>query len=443
MKNFLILPNQLFDISYLKKINITPKDYKIILYEHPHYFTSLNFNKKKLLLHFSSMLNYKVYLKHHKYQVNYIKYNKKLTINNYEMFNSADNLNDIKGIKEYENPNYLLTNELREKYMRKTDKYIFNNFYMWSKKELKILENVKSQDKDNRNRMPKDTIIPKLEPLSRLDLDLIKLNINRINKEFNSNYGNTDNFVYPITHKTAKKFLTSFIKNKFDKFGDYQDFIKKDESFLFHSILSSSINIGLLNPIDIINEIQKYKNKIPLNSYEGFIRQLFWREYQLYCYKTIDYKKELKTPYLESKERINKSWYTGNRGIEIIDDTIKKAFDTGYLHHIERLMVMGNYMSLIGLKPEDGYKWFMEFSIDSYDWVMNQNVYDMVFFVTTKTMRKPYVSSSNYLIKMSDYKKGDWSKEWDKLYEDFQKRNLDKLWKYRYSFPGLKKYKKI
>lgn len=442
MKNFLILPNQLFDISYLKKINITPKDYKIILYEHPHYFTSLNFNKKKLLLHFSSMLNYKVYLKHHKYQVNYIKYNKKLTINNYEMFNSADNLNDIKGIKEYENPNYLLTNELREKYMRKTDKYIFNNFYMWSKKELKILENIKSQDKDNRNRMPKDTIIPKLEPLSRLDLDLIKLNINRINKEFNNNYGNTDNFVYPITHKTAKKFLTSFIKNKFDKFGDYQDFIKKDESFLFHSILSSSINIGLLNPIDIINEIQKYKNKIPLNSYEGFIRQLFWREYQLYCYKTIDYKKELKTPYLESKERINKSWYTGNRGIEIIDDTIKKAFDTGYLHHIERLMVMGNYMSLIGLKPEDGYKWFMEFSIDSYDWVMNQNVYDMVFFVTTKTMRKPYVSSSNYLIKMSDYKKGDWSKEWDKLYEDFQKRNLDKLWKYRYSFPGLKKYKK-
>lgn len=442
MKNFLILPNQLFDISYLKKINITPKDYKIILYEHPHYFTSLNFNKKKLLLHFSSMLNYKVYLKHHKYQVNYIKYNKKLTINNYEMFNSADNLNDIKGIKEYENPNYLLTNQLRDKYMRKTDKYIFNNFYMWSKKELKILENVKSQDKDNRNRMPKDTIIPKLESLSRLDLDLIKLNINRINKEFNSNYGNTDNFIYPITHKTAKKFLTSFIKNKFDKFGDYQDFIKKDESFLFHSILSSSINIGLLNPIDIINEIQKYKNKIPLNSYEGFIRQLFWREYQLYCYKTIDYKKELKTPYLESKERINKSWYTGNRGIEIIDDTIKKAFDTGYLHHIERLMVMGNYMSLIGLKPEDGYKWFMEFSIDSYDWVMNQNVYDMVFFVTTKTMRKPYVSSSNYLIKMSDYKKGDWSKEWDKLYEDFQKRNLDKLWKYRYSFPGLKKYKK-
>jgi len=442
MKNFLILPNQLFDISYLKKINITPKDYKIILYEHPHYFTSLNFNKKKLLLHFSSMLNYKVYLKHHKYEVKYIKYNKKLTINNYEMFNSADNLNDIKGIKEYENPNYLLTNQLREKYMRKTDKYIFNNFYMWSKKELKILENVKSQDKDNRNRMPKDTIIPKLESLSRLDLDLIKLNINRINKEFNSNYGNTNNFVYPITHKTAKKFLTSFIKNKFDKFGDYQDFIKKDESFLFHSILSSSINIGLLNPIDIINEIQKYKNKIPLNSYEGFIRQLFWREYQLYCYKTIDYKKELKTPYLESKERINKSWYTGNRGIEIIDDTIKKAFDTGYLHHIERLMVMGNYMSLIGLKPEDGYKWFMEFSIDSYDWVMNQNVYDMVFFVTTKTMRKPYVSSSNYLIKMSDYKKGDWSEEWDKLYEEFQKRNLDKLWKYRYSFPGLKKYKK-
>jgi deoxyribodipyrimidine photolyase-related protein len=175
-----------------------------------------------------------------------------------------------------------------------------------------------------------------------------------------------------------------------------------------------------------------------MNSYEGYIRQLFWREYQLYCYNYVDFDSALKNPYFNYKNKINKSWYDGTTGNEVVDDTIKKGFDTGYLHHIERLMVMGNYMNLREIKPEDGFKWFIEFAIDSYDWVMYQNVYDMVFFVTTKTMRKPYISSENYLLKMSDYKKGKWSEEWRDLYNKFLKKNKDKLWKYRYSFPTLK-----
>ena len=105
-------------------------------------------------------------------------------------------------------------------------------------------------------------------------------------------------------------------------------------------------------------------------------------------------------------------------------------------------MVVGNYMNLTGISPKEGFRWFMEFSCDSYEWVMYQNVLDMVFFVTGgKTMRKPYASSSNYVINMSTYKKGDWSKKWDEKYVDFQKKNLEKLWKFRYSFPMLKKLK--
>ena len=105
-------------------------------------------------------------------------------------------------------------------------------------------------------------------------------------------------------------------------------------------------------------------------------------------------------------------------------------------------MVVGNYMNLSGISPMEGLKWFMEFSCDSYEWVMYQNVLDMVFFVTGgKTMRKPYASSSNYIINMSDFKKGKWSEEWDKLYREFMKDNVDKLWKFRYSFPALKKIK--
>jgi deoxyribodipyrimidine photolyase-related protein len=438
MNDFLILPNQLFDIKYLIKNKITNSEYKITLYEHPQYFTKYKFNKKKLILHYASMKYYKKYLKDNNFKVNLIKFNEKFNLDKYEMFKSADNLN-LKPNKEYYNPNFLLNKDLHDEYFKKTDKFIFNNFYIWSKKKLNILPNVKSTDKQNRKRMPKDIVIPGLKKIDKIDNDFIKNTMVDVDKDFTQNYGNTDNFIYPVTHKSAKSFLMDFIKNKFNNFGDYQDYIKKDESYMFHSILSSSINIGLINPIDIINEINKHKNKIPINSYEGYIRQLFWREYQLYCYNYIDYKLALKTPYFNYNNNLNKSWYDGTTGNEIVDDTIIKAFDTGYLHHIERLMVMGNYMNLREITPVDGLKWFIEFSIDSYEWVMYQNVYDMVFFVTTKTMRKPYITSDNYLLKMSNYKKGNWSEEWKELYNKFLIKNKNKLWKYRYSFPTLNK----
>lgn len=440
MKTFLILPNQLFEIKYLTKNNIKENNYKIVLYEHPQYFTKHNFNKKKLILHYASMEYYKKYLEKKKYIVEIIKFTDKFNLKEYEMFRSADNLK-LNPNKVYNNPNYLLNEDLHEKYNSKISKnktILFNNFYMWSKKELGILEGVKSTDKMNRERMPKNIKIPNLKTLDKNDNQFITNGISNTNKNFNKNYGNTNNFVYPVTHKSARLFLRNFIKYKFKNFGPYQDFIKKGESYMFHSVLSSSINIGLINPVDIIELINKYKNEIPINSFEGYVRQLFWREYQFYCYNYIDYKTALKNPYFNYSNKLNKSWYNGTTGNEIIDDTIKKAFDTGYLHHIERLMVIGNYMNLREIKPADGIKWFIEFAIDSYDWVMYQNVYDMVFFVTTKTMRKPYISSDNYLLKMSDYKKGKWSEEWKDLYNKFLKKHKNKLWKYRYSFPTLK-----
>ena len=205
---------------------------------------------------------------------------------------------------------------------------------------------------------------------------------------------------------------------------------------MFHSLLSSSINIGLLNPLEVIEEVLKYRGKVPLNSLEGFIRQLFWREYQKYCYIYYNFNNK---NYFGNKKKLTNAWYKGTIGVEPIDDCIKKGFETAYLHHIERLMVMGNFMNLYGLHPDEGFKWFMEFSIDSYEWVMHQNVYDMVFFVSGgATMRRPYASSSNYILKMSNYKKGEWSEEWDNLYNTFLKNKKNKLWKFRYYFRGLK-----
>ena len=181
--------------------------------------------------------------------------------------------------------------------------------------------------------------------------------------------------------------------------------------------------------------LHNYKKSTPLNSFEGYLRQLFWREYQRYTYIYVNWN----TNYFNNKGRLNSKWYNGELGIPPVDDLIKSGFETGYMHHIGRLMFVGNFMNLSGISPSEGVKWFIEFAIDSYEWVMQQNVREMVFFVTGgKTMRKPYISSSNYILKMSDYKKGDWSDKWDDLYNKFLKKNKKKLWKFRYSFPTLK-----
>jgi deoxyribodipyrimidine photolyase-related protein len=431
MEYFVILPHQLFEKRYLDK------KYIYILWEHPHYFTDYKYNQKRIILHRGSMKYYKDYLTKSGFKTKYYSYKQSLpkTIKSYYYFDPIDKIKMPTNGTMIESPNFILDKETYAKYRQKTQSVIFNNFYMWSKKEVNIIPSIKSQDKHNRKKMPAKTKIP-LMPNNKTDSKYIKLGINYVKNNFSKNYGNTKNFIFPLTHKTAKKWLSHFIKHKIKNFGNYQDSIVKNEQFLFHSVLSSSINIGLLNPSDIINAIMKNKSKIPLNSLEGYIRQLFWREYQRYCYIYVNFKRN----YFGNKKKLTKNWYTGSTGIEPVDDCIKNAFDTGYLHHIERLMIIGNYMNLSEISPKEGYKWFMEFSCDSYDWVMSQNVLDMVFFVTGGvTMRRPYASSSNYVIKMSNYKKGEWSDIWDELYKKFMKRNKKKLWKFRYYFPGLKK----
>ncbi len=429
----LILPHQLYDKKYI------PKDIKdIIIWEHPHYFKKYKYNKKKLVLHRASMKYYYDYLKDNQYNVHYFEFTKKLTINNYNVFDPIDKIKLPNCYSILESPNFLLTknhySEFNEK--RKSKKVIFNNFYMWSKKELDIYPKLKSMDKMNREVYDKSSKVPSIPKLDKLDKTYIKEAITYINRNFPNNYGNTEDFFYPITHKTANKWLSHFIKYKFKKFGPYQDFINKDNPTMFHSILSSSINIGLINPIDIINKIEKYKTKVPVNSFEGYIRQLFWREYQRYCYGYAGI--SFNTNYFGNKKKLTKDWYKGTTNIEPVDDLIKSGFDTGYIHHIGRLMVIGNFMNLSEIHPKEGFRWFMEFSIDSYEWVMHQNVYEMVFFCTGgQTMTRPYISSSNYILKMSNYNKGEWSKKWDQLYHHFLIKHRAKLYKFRYYFPNL------
>lgn len=424
---FVILPHQLYDVKLLSKYKL----YQIVIWEHPHYFTAYNYNKKKLILHRSSMKYYHDLLVKKKFKVRYIEFKNSFNETDYNLFDPIDKITLPNKYTIIESPNFLLTKEQYAMYRNKTKNCIFNNFYIWSKKQLNLYPELKSLDKYNQTRYNKNiSIVDDIPKIGSDDTFYIKEAILYVEKHFPNNYGSSDNFSYPSTHKTAKKWLKDFLTKRLKTFGTYQDIVIKDTSYLSHSVLSSSINIGLLNPNDIIIELHKIKAKIPPNSFEGYLRQLFWREYQRYCYIYVDFNK---TNYFGNKKKLSKAWYDGTLGIEPIDDMIRDGFDKAYIHHIGRLMFIGNYMNLSGIAPMEGFRWFMEFSIDSYSWVMHQNVLDMVFFVTGGlTMRRPYISSSNYIIQMSSYKKEEWSEKWDELYHNFIKKHKKKLYKFRY-----------
>lgn len=212
------------------------------------------------------------------------------------------------------------------------------------------------------------------------------------------------------------------------EFGDYEDAIVKSQSLLNHSLLSPLLNSGLLLPDLVLEKVVRFakENDIPVNSTEGFVRQLIgWREFIRGMY-------ECKGGFSRTKNfwgfhrKIPSSFYTGTTGVAPIDATIKKVLKTGYCHHIERLMVLGNFMLLCEFDPDEVYRWFMELFIDAYDWVMVPNVYGMTLFADGGTFAtKPYIGGANYIRKMSDYPGGDWETTWNALFWNFVSKHSE------------------
>ena len=455
MNIFIILPTQLFEYNkYLDKMD------KIYIIEDEFYYKSKKFHKQKLILHRASMRYYYDKLK--------IKYNSKI---NYIEFDKIDNnifknniihiydpidkpiLEKYKKLCEkmliYDTPLFLETRQDLEEYRNKnTNKknYYHDNFYKWQRKRLKILMENREQpiggkwsfDKENRNPYDKNYNEDKIITYSNKYIEEAK---NYIKKNFNNNFGLVEYIYYPITHEESRIHLKNFIKKRLDTFGKYQDGISKKVIFGSHSILSPLLNIGLITPDIVIDEVLNYydnnndnnndnKNNKLLISVEAFIRQLIgWRSYVRFIY--IYHGSEMKMMNrLNHKKKMPKSWYN-NEGtkIRIVDDMIMKVRKYGYLHHIERLMIMGNIGLLLQINPKELYDWFMICFIDSYEWVMIPNVYGMSQYslINISMMTRPYISSSNYIKKMSDYKKEDWYDKWDALYWNFVNNNREIL----------------
>lgn len=336
---------------------------------------------------------------------------------------------------EYESFSFLSDQKTVDQYFGEKKKFFQTDFYMQQRKRLGLLLNAKGEplggqwtyDADNRLKYPKNKKPPEVifPTPQRFWTEAAVY----VQQHFPNNYGNVNSdFAYPATFAESKAWLQAFLATRLQEFGAYEDALVTDEHILHHSVLTPMLNAGLLTPHQVIDETVAFakQNDVPLNSLEGFIRQVIgWREFirGVYVHKGTA---ERTKNYWRFTRKIPASFWTATTGIPPIDSTINKILKTGYCHHIERLMVLGNFMLLCEFDPDEVYRWFMEMFIDAYDWVMVPNVYGMSQFADGGLMAtKPYISGSNYLMKMSDYEKGDWQKTWDALFWHFMHTHRD------------------
>jgi deoxyribodipyrimidine photolyase-related protein len=328
----------------------------------------------------------------------------------------------------YDTLNFITTSAQIQQFYASKSTYHQTDFYVWQRKTHAILLDKGkplggkwTYDSDNRQKLKSNVALP-TEP-KVYENPFVREAQAYVQQHFAKNYGECYDFIYPTNHAEAQTLLHDFLRVKLGNFGAYQDAISERGAFLFHSLLSSSINIGLLSPMQVITTTLAFYDEHPhisLASIEGFVRQIIgWREFMRAVY-VREGVKERNSNFWGQNRALDARWYNGTLGIPPVDAMIKKMLRYAYAHHIERLMLAGNLMVLCEIHPNEVYRWFMELFIDAYDWVMVPNVYGMSQYadgglITTK----PYISSSNYVRKMSDYKEGDWSKTWDALYWRF------------------------
>jgi len=447
----LLFPHQLFKDTPILNLKCD-----VYLVEEFLFFSHYKFHKQKIAFHRASMKAYADFLKDKGLSVNYIEATSETSdvrelipelihkgLETLHIIDPSDNWLEkhIKSASEsiviewYENPLFINTKEeLRFFFKPSKKKFFQTSFYKQQRKNLDILmvndepEGGKlTYDSENRKKYPKDKTPPSIQfpDISKYHKEAISY----IKKNFDDHYGELNDFInYPIDFESTEQWLQQFFEYRFHEFGAYEDAIVKEEHFLNHSLLSPLINVGLMHPMDVIHKAIDYArtNDVPINSTEGFVRQILgWREFIRGVYQVKGTEERTKN-FWKFHRKIPKSFYDGTTGIQPIDDVIKKVNKTAYAHHIERLMILGNFMVLCEFHPNEVYKWFMELFIDAYDWVMVPNVYGMSLYADGGLMStKPYISSSNYIMKMSNYTKGAWQATWDGLFWTFMDKHRE------------------
>lgn len=449
--SLLILGNQLF-----QKHPLLSKDKPIIMVESYELCTRINYHKFKLVYILTCMRDYRDHLINEGFAVHYYKLNQKQTfesvlkkhqVKTLEYLQPTDKqfrgylksvsqkLNIKENISE-ESPMFLTPNEAFWNYINvKKRPYLMASFYQAQRKRLNIFVNQDGKpyqgkwsfDSDNRKKTPRELELAKRPAYASPHYEEV---CDMIDQEFSDNPGTIPDLYIPTNYTDAQKHLQDFLQHHLTTFGDWEDAIDHRDPFLDHSILSPLLNNGLLTPLEVIEALINYcqKNLEILenhyNSVEGLIRQIIgWREWIWGLYNHVYSENTSSYNFFNHQKDLPSYFYFND--LESIDNpplanTLQKLKKYGYNHHIERLMILSNWMTLSEYNPKQCLTWFSEMYVDAYDWVMIGNVLGMGLFADGGIFAtKPYISSSNYLRKMSHYKKGDWGQQWDDKFWDF------------------------
>ncbi|HWU72379.1 MAG TPA: cryptochrome/photolyase family protein [Sphingomonas sp.] len=259
-------------------------------------------------------------------------------------------------------------------------------------------------DKDNRAPPKRGVNYP--EPMHFTPDKITSEVMSMVAGRFGSHFGRLDGFALPVTAGQARRALGHFVRTALPEFGTYQDAMVTGQDWLFHSWLSPAINLGLLTPLEVASAAADAyaAGLVPLNSAEGFIRQIIgWREY-VRGYYWLEMPDVAEANALEATRPLPEFYWTGDTDMACLAEAIRNTRDHGYAHHIQRLMVLGNFAMLAGVRPQDVADWFLVVYLDAYEWVELPNVIGMSQHADAgRLATKPYAGGGAYINRMSDH----------------------------------------
>lgn len=318
--------------------------------------------------------------------------------------------------KQYADRAFLTPEPEVDAWFRDHPKARMEDFYRWQRQRTGILMEGDgpaggrwNYDHDNREPLPKGGIdVPPLPTIG--PDDITREVIDEVRERWPDHPGDARDFWLPVTHADARGWLTTFVEERLHDFGRYEDAMAAEEPFLFHSVLTPALNTGLLTPWDVVDAVLEATGDVPLPSLEGFLRQVIgWREYMRGMYRAHPELQDANA--LGLARELEDWWYTGEG---VPDDlpipvrvVLERVIQHGYAHHIERLMVLGNWFLQQGYAPASVNRWFLSLFVDAYEWVMVPNVFGMSQYADGGMVAtKPYVSGGAYLQRMGRWWSG-------------------------------------
>jgi deoxyribodipyrimidine photolyase-related protein len=450
----IIYPNQLYSPH-----PASAKQRLHVLFEDDRFFddpvSSVRFHKQKLMLHRASMKYYeKEVLKANGLKCEYLEYGdiqhfytmlenyKKEGLESIHIVDPTDVIlerqlrqfcetHDL-DLMIYETPNFVTPKVELNRFFEGRRHHRLEDFYQFQRKRMGILVDSKENPEGGQWSFEE---AKRLAPSRRKTFPSIKRFRSQkyveearryVERKFSDHPGLTDDFVYPINEAEARSWFDFFLEKKLTNLLEYRDSIVSGDPFVFCSCISSSLNIGLLSPIQILNRINWFigKNKVSLGSVEAMVRRLIGnREFVRAVYLVLNEKQRNSNFFLHSR-RLSPMWCGCDTGLKPLDEAIGSVFRYAYCSGTERLRVLGNLMLLCETKPDEVYRWFMGMMIDSYDWSVLPNIYGRSQFADGGLMvPNPSFYSSSDILKLSNYEKGDWCDLWDGLYWRFVDRH--------------------